>query len=177
MYRIDLDYYGDSAGLIVSYRGGTVKLYATDESHDRLMARAGGGGYDRAGTCLGEFLMEHFGPELRKIASRADSRNRLLRDGTHERMGLDDDGRAPYDRSKLYGMRAYYRGRKVDRVHVDGGCGWESMVKIAEAIGLRVRYVAETKNTRVYLLTGLAKIRDRRAAAAAREAAKNTASA
>lgn len=163
MYSINLDYYGDTAGLVVSYRGSTVKLYATDEAHDRLMAKAGGGGYDRAGTCLGEFLQGHFGPELARIASRADSRYRLTRgDGPNERIGVDDDGHAPYDRRSLYGMRAYYRGRKVERVHLDGGCGWDSMVRIAEAIGLQVKYVAETKNTKVYLLSGMAKIRDRR---------------
>lgn len=174
-YRLELDYIGDAIGLVTSFRGssGMVRMYVFEEASDRQVAKAGGGGYDKRGTCLGAFLTDNFQPELLRIASRAHSAYRDTKNGL-ERIDVSDADKAGrYDSRLLYGMTVYRNARgKAERVRLDGACGWESMVRIAEAIGLQIAYVAETKNTYVHRISGLAKIRDRRARAAARQAAK-----
>lgn len=165
-----IDGYGDTMSIITTFRGtsGMVRMYVHREESRLQVANAGGGGYDKRGTCLAELLIEAFQPELRRIAARAHMRYRTTANGL-ERFGDDDGQRAPQG---LYGMTAYYAGRKVDRVRLDGGCGWESMVRIAEAIGLQVRYIAETKNTYVHEVSGIDKLRTRRQRDAERAAAK-----
>lgn len=167
MYRFDLlDSYSDSVALVTSFRGssGMVRMYADREDASRQVARAGGGGYDKRGTCLGEFITESFQPELQRIARRAYSQYRRTGEGLkrieskHPR-DLHGEG----GRDSLYGMTAYRDNRgRVESVRLDGACGWESICRVAEAIGLQVRYIAETKNSCVHELAGLDKVRDRR---------------
>lgn len=167
MYRFDLlDSYSDSVALITTFRGssGMVRMFADREDADRQVARVGGGGYDKRGTCLADFLTESFQHELKKIAARADSKYRRKNaDSDLERIE-QDRGTHGYNRDQksLYGATAYYIGRRIDRVRLDGACGWESIVRIAEAIGLQVCYIAETKNTYVHEVRGLDKVRERR---------------
>lgn len=173
MYELDLEYRFDSVSLITTYRGtsGVVRMYADREEHDRMVAKAGGGGRDKRGTCLGKFLTESFQPELCRIARRAHMRYRQV-GGVYRTMGNSSER----ERTSLYGMTSYYKGRTVECVSLNGACGWDSMVRVAEAIGLKVAYIAETKEAYIHNVTGLSKIYDRRNREAAKAAAKAAAS-
>lgn len=176
-FKLDLTYRGDTAGLVTTFRGntGTVRLFIDRDDSDRCVATAGGGGYDKRGTCLGEFLTDTFQPELLKIANRAGSTYRDTADGLQR---VEDETAGRYDSRALYGMTTYRNRRgKAERVRLDGGCGYESMVRIAEAIGLRIEFAGETRDAYVHILRGLAKIRDRREAAERRAAEKTAATA
>lgn len=171
-FTLDLSYRGDTCGLVTTFRGGsgTVRLYVDRDDSDRQVAHAGGGGYDKRGTCLGEFLTDTFQPELLRIAKRAGASYRDTADGLQR---VEDEAAGRYDSRSLYGMTTYRNRRgKAERVRLDGACGYESMVRVAEAIGLRIEFAGETRDAYVHVLRGLAKIRDRRERDAKRAEAK-----
>ena len=72
-----------------------------------------GSNYDMRGTCLGQFILEYF-PEQLKLCNSS------------ELYGLSF-----YNRQKKY-HRHYQPG---DEISVDGGCGFDAMVKILRRIG------------------------------------------
>jgi hypothetical protein len=96
--------------------------------------RCMGGGYDMQGTTFGEWLQDTYQTRLQGIAYRAHMRwTRTDNDGPWD-MVKNDDG--------LYGMSFYTHD---GRVVLDGGCGFRSMERIAEAIGLTVRTTVNRK--------------------------------
>jgi len=96
--------------------------------------RTCGGGYDLFGTVLGDFIQARYQTRLRAIYSRFAYWDR--RDGS--RSDTDTDRKRE---GFLYGATFY---RHDSRVLLDGACGDSCMVKIAEAIGLQIRYVYST---------------------------------
>lgn len=95
-----------------------------------------GGGYDMQGTVLARYIVRYYLPRL------------LTLTGNHG---------SEYDGTGFYGLMFYgrdgsrskvYRG-EADAVSLDGACGWSSMIQIAEAIGLEIKYLEENH----YLLT------------------------
>lgn len=91
-----------------------------------------GGGYDMVGTVFGDWLAANYQPELLALKDRASYVFPSTGRGFHEEDRADS----------LYGMRYHEKG---DRISLDGACGLECMIRIAEAIGLEVErdYIAK----------------------------------
>lgn len=90
-----------------------------------------GGGYDMRGTVFGNWLEACYQDRLVKLRDRASF--------TRTTSGVS----VPANREDcLYGM-AYIE--KDNRISLDGACGLECMIRIAEAIGLEVErdYIAK----------------------------------
>lgn len=94
-----------------------------DDSNTGKRYRCSGGGYDMQGTVFGQWLSDVFQSDLVAIAGRAHDKPRNC-------------GYVPGD---LYGMRQCADGT----VSLDGACGIQSMIRIAEALGL---FVLRTSN-------------------------------
>jgi len=97
-----------------------------------LWTRAGkvsscmGGGYDMLGTALGDYIQGAYQKELQTFfIAHKDS---AVEYGVthHARLQLPD----------YYGMTMHADGR----VSLDGGCGYQAMVRIIEALGLQHEY-------------------------------------
>lgn len=89
-----------------------------------------GGGYDMRGTVFGEWLEACYQDRLLAMKDRANYRRATV--GVSVPANREDS---------LYGM-AYIE--KDNRISLDGACGLECMIRIAEAIGLEVErdYIA-----------------------------------
>lgn len=96
--------------------------------------RCNGGGYDMTGTVFAEWLTDVHQERLLAIADQAHAVYN----------GADRTDRVQNERG-LYGM-TYYPGGSPHYVHLDGGCGIESMVRIAKAAGLDVQRVYDRRN-------------------------------
>jgi hypothetical protein len=96
-----------------------------------------GGGYDMTGTVFADWLQDVAQDELQGIADRAYTIYRTP-------CSFGDDG-LPYTRNEdgLYGMTVTGGGP----VRLDGGCGLESMRRIADAIGLSVRSIVNRRGS------------------------------
>lgn len=93
-----------------------------DDRNNGKRYRTIGGGYDMMGTVFGEWLQENYQNELQNIKARAHYIS-------------DENGTQANPRpDSFYGMR----WKSDNTVSLDGDCGIESMIKIAEAIGLEV---------------------------------------
>ena len=100
--------------------------------------RCMGGGYDMLGTSFGEWMQETYQARLIAIAERAHTVGYSPSEWTHD--------------GELYGMAWYQYGG--GRVNLDGGCGIESMVKIAKEIGLHLSRTWDRRgNTTGYVVT------------------------
>lgn len=83
-----------------------------------------GGGYDMVGTVVGNYLQEAFQKELLSIQGNAYHIN-SAKFGYIENVGSN----------RLYGM---LHDQVNGLVMIDGGCGLESVKRIAEAIGVTI---------------------------------------
>lgn len=96
-----------------------------------------GGGYDMVGTVFGDWLESGYQSRLLDIGSHAGA------------ISTPQDGYVVPERTPetLYGMTLYRdtASQTCGRIALDGGCGIESMIRIAEAIGLRVQRVGDKK--------------------------------
>lgn len=90
-----------------------------------------GGGYDMRGTVFGEWLAANYQPDLLALKDRANYTSTAA--GEFIPANREDS---------LYGM-AYLEND--NRISLDGACGLECMIRIAEAIGLEVErdYIAK----------------------------------
>lgn len=104
-----------------------------------IKARCNGGGYDMLGTVFGDWLQAEYQDRLMTIKSRMEAR---------------------------YSKKGGYKGHKANNslyggtwkqdagaVVLDGGCGFQSMRYIAEAIGLKVRQISAGKKADIILVT------------------------
>ena len=89
-----------------------------------------GGGYDMTGTVFGEWLAATYQPELLALKDRASYV-----------FPLEGAPRPANREISFYGMGYHEKG---ERVSLDGACGLDCMIRIAEAIGLEVErdYIA-----------------------------------
>lgn len=99
-----------------------------DDRNNGKRFRCMGGGYDMIGTVFGEWLETYYQTELFEIKRLS---NRIY-DGVLFDNPVSDS---------FYGMTYNIRDNKVS---LDGACGIESMIRIAEAIGLEIErdYIA-----------------------------------
>jgi hypothetical protein len=116
-----------------------------DDQSSGKRFRCNGGGYDMVGTVFGEWLQNNFQDRLMAIGDRVS----VTYDFSTSPRSVDQNP----DRSKaLYGMARLINlkgeGKKhfgSDRIALDGACGLESMIRIAQAIGLDVERIANKK--------------------------------
>lgn len=109
--------------------GGVCRIY--NLRGEKTNFSAGGGGYDKKGTCLSQLINYYFKDELKKL--NAD---------------------------KFYGLSHYNykyfkpnkRAGKNTRSSVDGGCGFDCMQKILNKIGFKMKFVYETNKSTMYTL-------------------------
>jgi hypothetical protein len=90
-----------------------------------------GGGYDMVGTVFAQWLTATYQPELLALKDRA---NYVF--------PLEGAPRPANRENSFYGMTYHEKG---ERVYLDGACGLDCMIRIAEAIGLEVEreYIAK----------------------------------
>lgn len=97
-----------------------------------------GGGYDMVGTVLADWLTATCQDEL-KAFCQANKRALVGAYGGY------------WKHPDLYGM---FVDMDKGTVRLDGGCGESSIIRIAEAIGLKVEYKTEKKRGKGYEKTG-----------------------
>jgi len=83
--------------------------------------RCMGGGYDMVGTVFGDWLADRYQDRLLAYCSKM-----------------------PDEAAKLYWLRIVTQ-RHGPRISLDGACGLDSMIRVAEAIGLTVRRTSNRK--------------------------------
>jgi hypothetical protein len=93
-----------------------------------------GGGYDMSGTVLAQYVQANFKDRLKKLTSNHGS----LDDGTGY-YGLTFT-RINKDTQRHEYVKNYEEGTRTN-IHLDGACGWNSITRIMEAIGLQVEKV------------------------------------
>lgn len=111
--------------------------------------RATGYGYDKEGTCFGEWIQKNFQPQLLKLINKRKAEH------TNAHEGNPNSGY--YKIPKLYGMEftltTSKRSSKAVRALLDGGCGFQSMMTIFKAIGGKVlTYNGRQKNINQYVV-------------------------
>lgn len=120
-----------------TYGYNIVTLYADGVK----VARCMGGGYDMKGTVLGDYIQDRFQTELLAIRKRA---NYAFRKNGEPKLFKT------HNLNALYGMTFYesYRDEKGHGVRpnvvLDGACGWDSMIRILEAIGYHLSNMKTT---------------------------------
>lgn len=102
-----------------------------DDRNNGKRFKCMGGGYDMVGTVFAQWLTETYQADLLALKDRA---NYIF--------PAEGAPRSADRANSLYGMSYHEKG---DRVHLDGACGLECMIRIAEAIGLEVEreYIAK----------------------------------
>jgi hypothetical protein len=100
-----------------------------------------GGGYDMQGTVLGEWLQNKYQEELIKLNNEKGINERLPVNTYETSKGIE----RKYTLPEFYGMALYVKPDKSVKVYLDGGCGIESMKKIAEAIGITLKWNPESE--------------------------------
>lgn len=102
-----------------------------DDRNNGKRFRCMGGGYDMIGTVFGEWLETYYQKELLDIQCNAY----MIWSAKFGR--IENKGN-----NRFYGMT---HDQIQNRVYLDGACGIESMIRIAEAIGLEVErdYIAK----------------------------------
>ncbi len=102
--------------------------------------RCMGGGYDMLGTVVGDWLQANFQSRLQFLAK---SDNRTLVDCGYSVPGWT---KCP----DLYGLTFNPKGE----ARIDGACGIESVLRIAEAIGLTLTRNQDRRGTRGFFVSG-----------------------
>jgi hypothetical protein len=102
----------------------------------RKAASCTGGGYDMQGTCLGNSLQGNFQEALRsrfskELAAVTPEDYKAYSGNCYKQV----DG--------FYGLRISGKEGKLS-LELDGGCGFSSMEKIANAIGIRLQWNPES---------------------------------
>lgn len=127
----------------------------TLRENGKVKARCNGGGYDMRGTVFADWLYAEYQAQLLELAKISDRFPRYVWNAVK---GEGSSYVYP-DRDKresLYGGHFYINGssdNRVPHVTLDGGCGFSSMVRIAEAIGLTVRQIDAGKHADIILVS------------------------
>jgi hypothetical protein len=112
---------------------GSHKCWLYDRN-DNVLGSAGGGGYDKQGTALGQFMNTYLNDELKKINS------------------TDYYGITHWNKVT---KKSQNRASKNTKTYVDGGCGFQSMTDILNKIGFTLVFVKETKWETFYIMEEL----------------------
>ncbi len=103
------------------------------------VASCNGGGYDMQGTVLGTWLQRYFPNKLKTLPTN---------------YGSNDDNKGFYGLSfhapKSEKYDRHHKYQDGDSMSLDGACGFSSMERIAEAIGVKLNYIMGNKNLTVF---------------------------
>lgn len=100
----------------------------------RKRFRTNGGGYDMTGKVFGDWLESEYQSELLQIADKARG---YWDSETFSSGNLSGN--------RLCGMTAQYKAGELYKIILDGACGLECMLSVAEAIGLTVQRIPDAK--------------------------------
>lgn len=102
--------------------------------------RCMGGGYDMKGTSLGEWLQKEYQTELCQLFS--NEIKYLEVDNAARSYNTEEGAKIKYIKAeKFYGAIIYQNTKNLSvSVSLDGACGFESMQRIAEAIGIQIKW-------------------------------------
>lgn len=112
-------------------------------------ASCSGGGYDMAGTSLGIWAAQRFQDRLKPLADRA--RYNYLRTGKDLAQIAKGNG------DSFYSMTAYWLDEdktQLEKVSLDGGCGFEEVIRVLEKIGVVMQRRVEIGSNRIYVVRG-----------------------
>ena len=112
---------------------GSHKCWLYDRN-DNVLGSAGGGGYDKQGTALGQFMNTYLNDELKKINST-------------DYYGITHWNKVTKKRQN--------KASKHTKTYVDGGCGFQSMQDILCKIGFNIIFVKSTTWDKFYMLEEL----------------------
>lgn len=114
--------------------------------------RCNGGGYDMVGTVLGQWLSDRYADRLLAIKERAHVTYTYPTDDAKARTRSENNSA-----DRLYGMALIEQvGSGKEFISLDGACGSSSMLAIAKAIGLEVRYmptVGRSRTSKGFIVT------------------------
>tara|TARA_R100001594_G_scaffold145293_1_gene195300 strand:+ start:1606 stop:2070 length:465 start_codon:yes stop_codon:yes gene_type:complete len=112
-----------------------------------------GCGYDMQGTALADYIEENYQDRLLKMHRRIKSAYSVKMLFTPKCKG-NKYRRLKDRKGGFYGGTAYYyKGQKTPfKISLDGGCGFNSIERICNAIGLKLHYTGQTKNKTSYIL-------------------------
>jgi hypothetical protein len=122
-----------------------------DAKTGKRLASCKGGGYDMEGTSFGDWIDTRFQAELLDLANREPVDKYNKDTSNWERVPTDNKYRG--SGSEFYGLAAYTKGGEIVKVTLDGACGFESIRRIFNALGLEVKYLRSTKSTKLYEVT------------------------
>lgn len=106
----------------------------------QILGRCIGGGYDMQGTAFAQWLESGFQPEL-KLMCRENGIGEQLPQRNYTKGGVIV---RVYDLPGYYGLTVHTPDKGTEMVHLDGGCGFDSMKRIAEAIGIKLQWNKES---------------------------------
>jgi hypothetical protein len=124
-------------------RAGVCRIY--DIRNEKTQFKAGGYGYDKKGTVLGDLINTYFNEELKKLPSDMGGNVNRKRGGFY---GLRHYNPKAKSHSRTYLKRATTNTQSS----VDGGCGFNSMESILNKIGFKLTFVKESSNEIIYTL-------------------------
>lgn len=102
------------------------------------VGRCNGGGYDMQGTSFAQWLQEHYQHELKaKFATEINS----ITDKDY----ADYSGYCYKEIKGFYGAKISGKEGKELTISLDGGCGMDSIKRIAEAIGITLKWNPESE--------------------------------
>lgn len=109
---------------------------------DKRRGSCNGGGYDLQGTAFGEYLEKDWTDRLNALALANLDKLPQYEGGVNLNVNKTDKA--------FYGMTTIFKGGKFHHVNLDGACGFNCMVRIAEAMGLRVRKVHSSSKLDIF---------------------------
>jgi len=134
----------------------------------KKVSACNGGGYDMTGTCLGDYIAGVFAKRLRRKIKEVHY-------GLTFHNPTYDPGQAKIDNEtiekrekggKSFGLERYQAfysasSKVPTKKHVvpsiNGACGFSSVERVMKTIGLKLKFIDDTKNTSTYLLKGRGK--------------------
>ena len=120
---------------------GHVKLFVRSDRNP--CAKASGYGYDKKGVAFAKWFTDTFAAELKAIFDQPKYRKQL--DGSSS--GRRADGTA-------HPWYCVYRNEKTGHISINGMSGLNNVVEIMQrSVGLDLRYVGETGDSTLYMLT------------------------
>lgn len=107
-----------------------------------------GGGYDMQGTAIALAIVAEYGARLWPLHEQAGSAGIQIKGQDYQRIERHEN------QNGLYGLHVTYTNteRTAGNMHLDGGCGIESVRRVMKEIGLRIRHLHSDSRLTVYEL-------------------------
>lgn len=133
-----------------------------------------GGGYDMQGTALGDWIAGAFSDELLKLNIPMSNRNgqeiteyyglsfhdpdydpgkRIIDDETIEEREKEGKSLGLERYQSFYEASSKVPTERHIVPLIDGACGFSSVERIVNALGYKLKYITDSRNTSTYLLT------------------------